>query len=49
MDDDFDLAITISTSSVNSQVTKGMVGGGASGIHGGVVIDFGIDVYVLAK
>ena len=36
MDDVFDRAMTFSTSSsVNSQVTKGVVGEGASGIHDG--------------
>ena len=44
VDDVFDRAMTFSTSSsVNSQVTKGMVGEGASGIHDGEVKDFGAD------
>ena len=39
-----DPALTFSTSSsVNSQATKGVVGGGASGIHDGEVKNFGAD------
>ena len=44
VDDVFDRAMTFSTSSsVNSQVTKGMVGDGATGIHDGEVKEFGAD------